>query len=205
MEGRYEAAVVHFQSAAQLDPLSGRVQLELGRALLIGGDDEAAQQALLEMRRLRPDSSLGILELAESHRRKGDLDQALRCMLDLHRRHPTRDRPLLLIHALMLVTGRIQEGVQLFSAVTRIHRPDWSFAREALGDFLLRTGQTKLARSYYQAAVELGGISTSLERKLSLVKRKLALQDAPSPASHPGLRVPATSPAPGNAEAAVHD
>jgi len=193
LQHRWGDAIDYLAEAARRDPSSARVRRELGRVLLLEARDDEALRWLEEAAALAPESSAGLLELAEGYRRTGDTERALDCLWALHEKRPQQDEPLILLHALLLVLEREQEGVQLFTWVALETRPDWPFAQEALGDFLLRTGRIAEAEGYYEDALQMGGSVRSLSRKLQLIEQRRAQDDEAPP--DPGLDLTAATPA----------
>lgn len=169
------------------DPGSARVARELGRVLLMLGQDDEAVAVLENAARLGKGATAGLLELSEAYRRAHRVPDAIDCLLRLHREDPRNEHPVQMLHALWLVFGYEGEGLRFFSALTA-EWPDWALAHEALGDFQIRHGDTLEALASYRRAAERGGSVQSLNRKMMLVERKLSAHEV---SSDSGLGVPA--------------
>lgn len=195
--GHLDQSLRHLWMAVVLDPDSARLHRELGRCLIRLGRASEAVAPLEKARLLAPETAAGLLELAEAYRISGRQDDALHCLLEAHVRHPDGDRPPLLLHALLLLLDRNELGMDLFQAlVADGRRPDWSFGQEALGDFLLRSGQPEAARDRFLRALELGGSERSLRRKLWLTESKLSARHEPSTPARPGFGLATPPPTP---------
>jgi tetratricopeptide (TPR) repeat protein len=155
---------------------------------------EAALPHLEWARELDPASGAGLLELSECYRKLDRTREAIDALVELHRLRPLEEQPLYLLHAMLLAAQQDQEGLELFRGVALEVRPYWPFAHEALGDFLLHSGDPRRAEVSYLRALELGSRHTNLQRKLDLARRKaLELSDARrASTADPGLPLPAS-------------
>lgn len=192
-EGRFPAARVELERAVSLDPQSARVRRELGRVLLLSEDLPGATEVLESAVSLNPTSVRGLEDLSEAYRRQRRHDDAIGLLQRVRELAPDRIHTVYLLHALLLVTNRTEDGRRMFQELAEGRYSHMPFAHEGLGDFLFRGGMPSEAEACYRHAIALGGLTRGLERKLRLAQeRALAATDASTPpTTDPGLRVAA--------------
>ena len=144
--GELEAATVAFGPA--------RVAFE--RALAADPDSRAA--------------TLGLVRL-ELHDQRPD--RALTRLLDRIRRHPDERESLELLHPLLLYSGAIERGLELFTLAAE-RSPENAHYEEAHGDFLACSDREEEALASYRRALALDPRRVGVEIKAARLLEKQA-------------------------------
>ena len=148
-QGRHRAAVNEFRAASRLDPMYGPARLLAGTSLLALGNVKAARVELLRAVKLMPREPQAHAQLAEAHRRGGDVAGTV----DAYRRAAE------LAPADPEYAYRLGKAYLTFAqwAHERILQIDPNSARlhQALGREYLRQGRVDLARRAFEQAAEV--------------------------------------------------
>jgi tetratricopeptide (TPR) repeat protein len=141
-----------FSEAARTAPRSTKVQLNLGAALLRGGQVEAALSAAQRAVTIAPDNYKALVLVGESNRELGrrvESERALRQALDIK---PEYADALYGLGKLQRDQGRLAEAGELWRAVLELE-PGHAGALSDLGTLHFVNGDLSRAREYSERAV----------------------------------------------------
>jgi len=152
--GDLEAAAGALGRAAELEPNSLRVQLNLSRIHNARGDAEAALRAADRALALDPLDPTALYQRARSLRNLGRVEDAVVVLKDCLGRRPGYGHALNLLGLIHLDRGEVGPAVDAFDSAATLE-PEVAFVQRNLGLALERAGRPEEAVVAYRRAAEI--------------------------------------------------
>jgi len=181
-QGDVDAAIVQFQRALALDPLSPEAHTDLGYALLSKG---MVDEAILHSRKaleLQPSSVEARNNLGRGLLQKGQVDAALTSFEEAVKLSPRNASVRNNLGKALLINGRTDEAIAQFEAALALE-PTNAPAHNNLATLLLEQGRVDQALAEYRTAATLQPNSAAILNSVAWV-----LATCPAAAARDGAR-----------------
>lgn len=153
-QGKYEAAVEHYQQALALKPNQPEVLSNLGNALKETGQLEAAIAAYQQAIAINPNYAEAYNNLGIAYKEQNDLAGAIACYEQAIRLKPNYPESHHNLGIILRLQNQLDEAIAYFQQAIAF-KPTYAEAYISLGSTLQQQGQFEAAIAQYQRLIEI--------------------------------------------------